>query len=161
MPASVRYSETLRLQRSTLLRLAGVFSLSAVPLAVVFWLFWRPLGGVLVALGMTALAVTLWLTRWQLQVRPDGLYYRVVPLVPVWRSIAGASETVDVTVERTSNGRDTLGEDGALFPWSSGRRVVAADVDGGVRIAQASGTDVFVSSTSPDELASALRSVAR
>lgn len=161
MPSSVRYRETLRLQRSTFLRLAGVFALSGTPLAVMLWLYWRPLGGVLVAAAMAALAAVFWLTRWQLQVRTDGLYYRVVPLYPFWRSLSPATDTVDVSVERGANGRETLGEEGALFPWSSGTRMVAVDIDGGVRISQAGGTDVFVSSGSPDELASALRSVAR
>lgn len=160
MASDVRYRETLRMQPWTFLRLVGVFTLVATPLAVFLWFTWRPLGTALVLVLVAAFSVTFWLTNWQIQVRSDGLYYRVVPFFPVWRSLADAGDVTDVTVEAETNGRQTLDDEGALFPRSSGIRTVAVAIDGGVRVERTGDTDVFVSSHSPTEFASAMRAVA-
>lgn len=160
MPSDVRYRETLRLQPATFLRLVGASALAAVPLAALLWLVWRPLGTGLVVVLFVAVSVTLWLMSWQIQVRSDGLYYRVVPFAPVWRPLADVTTVTDVRVERGTNGREVRHDDSTLFPWPSGARAVAVAIDGGVRVERTGEGDLFVSSRSPTEFASAIRAVA-
>lgn len=160
MPSGVRYSETLRMQPSKFFELVGIVALSAAPLTVFSWVAWRPVGIALVVGALLVVSAAFWYARWELQVRADGLYYRLVPFYPVWRSIAAASEVTNVTADHDANGSTVLRDEGARFPWSPGNRTVAMDVQGGVRIERAVGGDAFVSSRSPDAFASALRAVA-
>lgn len=160
MPSGVRYSETLRMRPSTLRELVGMVALAAAPLAVFAWVAWRPLGGLLVAGSVVAVSTVLWQARWQFEVRPDGLYYRLVPFLPTWRPIAAASAVTDVTADHDATGAARRRAEDALVPWSSVGRTLATDATGGVRIERGPGDDVFVSSRSPEAFASALRAVA-
>jgi len=81
------------------------------------WFLWRPLGAGLVAGSVVAVSAVFWQARWQFQVRADGLYSRRVPFVPVWRSIAAASEVTDVTADHDAQ---RLAVDEALAAYTRG-----------------------------------------
>ena len=145
------------MQRSTGTTLAVVFALSFLPLAVLSWRYWGRLAAGLGVLGYAVVLGVFLLARWEFEVRDEGIYYRVVPFLPVWRRLVAV--TAVTGVEPTDENASSLMGRSGVFRGPDGERVVGSDFDGGVRIIRADAPDVFLSSRRPEALAGALGDV--
>lgn len=163
MTDDVHFRETHHIQRSTWLSLAVIFTMSGLPL--VFLSVWgREFDLAVFAVGIGAIVVPSAVfrrQRWEVEVRDDGVHYRVLPFWPFWRHVVDVDDVETARVDTLSPASLSLG---TLFGLGSGDlRVYCAHDDAkprGVRIGRSGSTDAFFGSDSPAKFADAVNTLA-